>query len=62
MTRGVRDETVWELTEQERRRQHHVELHRKLDELLAAFLADTKKLPSNTSIAELMEWSYQQTK
>ncbi len=52
------------------RRDHikrHKELHHKLDELVADFLdhnngvGTLSKLPSNTKISELIEWSYKQT-
>ena len=39
----------------------HIQLHKSLDELLADFLAQTEKLPSQTTIMELIEWSYRQT-
>lgn len=39
----------------------HLELHRALDELIADFLTHTGKLPSRSTVMELMEWSYQQT-
>jgi hypothetical protein len=42
-------------------KERHELLHRMLDELLADFLAQTGKLPSQVSVVELMEWSYQQT-
>lgn len=40
----------------------HIILHKNLDELLVDFIGITKKLPSQTTIIELMDWSYQQTK
>ena len=47
---------------QEKHRDQHVKLHQALDELLADFLAQhPRKLPSNTSVTELMRWSYRQT-
>lgn len=50
----------------EEHRDRHLELHRALDELLADWAAqqprDGSRLFQNTTIAELMEWSYQQTK
>lgn len=39
----------------------HKMLHRKFDELLADFIGHTRKLPSQTSLTEFMEWSYRQT-
>ena len=35
------------------------ELHRKLDEVVAAYLDDTGRRPSSASIMELLEWSAQ---
>lgn len=41
----------------------HKELYNNLDELYADYLAQhTGKLPSNTTVLELLQWSYQQTK
>uniref|UniRef100_A0A6M3LDQ7 Uncharacterized protein n=1 Tax=viral metagenome TaxID=1070528 RepID=A0A6M3LDQ7_9ZZZZ len=40
----------------------HKELHKSLDELIADFITHTDKLPSSSSVMELMEWSYKQTK
>lgn len=45
----------------EEHRQRHVELHRKLDELVADFISCTGKLPSQTNLMEFMKWAYQQT-
>ena len=42
-------------------RMYHVELHKCLDELMADFIDHTGKLPSRTTVAELMEWSYKET-
>jgi len=50
-------------------RKRHKELHHALDELIADWAAHQRfpgpgeepKVYSNTTIAELMEWSYQQT-
>jgi len=40
----------------------HQELHRSLDELLADFLMhNTDKLPSTTTVFELLNWSHKQT-
>ena len=41
--------------------ERHKELHRELDELLADYVYHTKKLFSESTIMELMEWSHQQT-
>ena len=45
----------------EEHRQRHIELHKYLDELLADFIQFTGKLPSQTTIMELIKWSYKQT-
>lgn len=39
----------------------HKELHKCLDELVADFITYTNKLPSKTSLLELMKWSHEQT-
>ncbi len=39
----------------------HKELHEYLDELVADWITITKKLPSQATIMELMEWSSTQT-
>jgi len=39
----------------------HQELHRCLDELLADFISHTGKLPSNTTVMELLTWAFEQT-
>lgn len=43
-------------------RSRHVFLHRCFDELCADFIKHTKKLPSKTTVLELMEWSCEQMK
>lgn len=43
-------------------KQRHVLLHDGLDELTADFIGSTGKYPSKTTILELMEWSFGQTK
>lgn len=49
------------ISEQEHRKAH-VELHRKLDELVADYLLHNPgKLPSTTTLMELMQWSHGQT-
>ena len=42
--------------------QRHKELHSMLDELGADFIRHTNKLPSTTTLMELMSWSFEQTK
>jgi hypothetical protein len=39
----------------------HKELHRMLDELVADFISCTGKMPSKSTVMELMEWSCAQT-
>lgn len=39
----------------------HIQLHNSFDELLADFISHTGKRPSETSVMELMNWSYEQT-
>ena len=41
--------------------ERHKLLHRMLDELVADFINETGKLPSQTTLNLLMEWSYKQT-
>lgn len=48
------------MTEEHRLR--HVELHRYLDELVADYIDHTGGLPSKTTVMQLVEWSYRQTK
>ena len=42
-------------------RKRHIELHRKLDELVADWIRDTGSLPSESTVMDLMTWSYQQS-
>ena len=49
-----------ELTEVDHYKRH-ILLHKYLDELVADFINHTDMLPSETTVAELMKWSYQQT-
>lgn len=42
-------------------RRRHIALHKAFDELLADFILHTGKLPSQTSIFDLMSWSFEQT-
>lgn len=44
-----------------RHREIHKELHKAFDQLLADFIYHTEKLPSKTTLTELIEWSYEQT-
>lgn len=43
-------------------RKRHEVLHKNLDELIADFLTNTKKLPSQSTVMELLQWSFEQTK
>ena len=45
----------------EEHRQKHVELHHSLDILVADWIDQTKSMPSNSTIMELMKWSHEQT-
>lgn len=49
-----------EMTVQEHIERHKL-LHKNLDELIADFITHTTKLPSTTTVMELMKWSYEQT-
>lgn len=46
-------------------REEHIERHKKLhknfDELIADFISNTDKMPSQTTVMELIEWSHKQT-
>ena len=42
-------------------RERHIVLHASLDELVADFISHTEALPSETAIADLIKWSYEQT-
>ncbi len=41
--------------------ERHRELHKALDELVADWISHTEKLPSRSTVMELMQWSYEQT-
>ena len=46
----------------EKHKKRHKELHKYLDELIADFIIhNDNKFLNNTTIMELMKWSYQQT-
>jgi hypothetical protein len=40
----------------------HVKLHRRLDELVACFIAETGHTPSQITLLEFMQWSHEMTK
>lgn len=42
-------------------KERHKILHKELDELSADFIKHTGKVPSKSTIMELMSWSYEQT-
>lgn len=44
----------------EEHRDRHVLLHQYFDELVSDFIRHTGKLPSRSSVLELMQWSAQQ--
>jgi len=46
----------------EEHQERHKLLHKELDELVADFISITNKMPSQTSLMELMTWSFEQTK
>lgn len=48
--------------EEDEHKIRHKILHKNLDELIADFIQNTNKLPSKTTLTELMEWSFEQTK
>lgn len=48
------------MTPQEHK-ERHIALHKNLDELIADFINHTGKLPSQSSVMELMEWAHAQT-
>jgi hypothetical protein len=45
----------------EEHKDRHILLHQHFDELLADFIWQTDSLPSQTTLLELINWSYQQT-
>jgi len=42
-------------------KKRHEELHAALDQLVADWISQTEKLPSKSTVLELMTWSHQQT-
>ena len=56
----VVEEEEKELTFQTHRLRHE-KLHNHLDELLADWITHTGKRPSESTVRELLEWSFQQT-
>jgi hypothetical protein len=45
----------------EEHKKRHQELHKALDELAADFMSQTGRLVSQTTVMELIQWSYHQT-
>ena len=45
----------------EEHKKRHLELHGYLDELIADWINHTEKVPSKSTVLELMEWSHEQT-
>jgi hypothetical protein len=45
----------------EEHKARHQEIHKLFDELVADFITHTGKLPSKTTVLELIDWSYKQT-
>lgn len=41
-------------------KERHIKLHMVLDDLVADFICHTSKLPSKTTVMELMTWSSEQ--
>jgi len=50
-----------EMNEKEHKGRHE-ELHKYLDELVADFIQNTGAILSKTTVIELMDWSFAQTK
>ena len=46
----------------EEHRQLHIQLHDYLDILVTDMMRCTGMLPSKTTVVELMDWSYEQTR
>ena len=42
-------------------KERHIELHKMLDELIADYITNTKGMPSQNTILDLMQWSHKQT-
>lgn len=45
----------------EEHKEKHIKLHKSFDELVADYVSHTEKLLSETTVMELIEWSYSQT-
>lgn len=55
----------FELSDEDQKRfehkERHIKLHQNLEKLVADFVAHTGKLPSQTTLIELLSWSNKQT-
>lgn len=60
MQENTAKEVIIKMDKKEHRERHKV-LHKYLDELIADFIQETNKLPSETKLTELMSWSFAQT-
>jgi hypothetical protein len=50
------------MEDQKKHREHHIELHHAIDELVADFLwHNRKKHLGDTTVLELLQWSFDQT-
>jgi len=45
----------------EEHKERHKTLHKCFDELIADFISETGRMPSETTVMDLIEWSYKQT-
>lgn len=45
----------------EKHKERHLELHKNLDELIADYIMHNDKMLTETTVFELMQWSYTQT-
>lgn len=52
--------TLWESMNDYQHIRIHKKLHKNFDQLVDDFIIQTKKLPSHTTILELMQWSSNQ--
>lgn len=51
-----------EQMEEKEHKERHKVLHKELDELVADFIQETGKRPSETKLLEFMKWSFEQIK
>ena len=57
----IKEPTDSTMTDEEHR-QLHIELHDQLDILVRDMMSCTGMMPSQTTVTELMAWSYEQTR